>query len=59
MVLPQFTGENLAIWERKVEMHLKEYGQLKYIQKPIIPDLTKKMKKRAYQTASILCKAFC
>ncbi|POW08045.1 hypothetical protein PSTT_07776 [Puccinia striiformis] len=55
MELPKFTGINFAIWERKVEMYLKECGLLKYIQQPMIPDPTKKMKKRAYRTASILC----
>ncbi|KNE87948.1 hypothetical protein PSTG_18658, partial [Puccinia striiformis f. sp. tritici PST-78] len=55
MELPKFTGENFAIWERKVEMHLKECGLLRYIQQPMLPDPTKKQKKRAYRTASILC----
>ncbi|KAI7960944.1 hypothetical protein MJO28_001433 [Puccinia striiformis f. sp. tritici] len=55
MELPKFTGENFSIWERKVEMHLKECGLLRYIQQPMLPNPTKRQKKRAYRTASILC----
>ncbi|KNE88430.1 hypothetical protein PSTG_18170 [Puccinia striiformis f. sp. tritici PST-78] len=36
-------------------MHLKECGLLRYIQQPMLPNPTKKQKKRAYRTASILC----
>ncbi|OAV93110.1 hypothetical protein PTTG_06470 [Puccinia triticina 1-1 BBBD Race 1] len=53
MKVPQFTGENFEIWEKKIRMALSEFNLENFIDNPPLPDMTKRTKAKAQKAANL------